>query len=282
MIEIVKSQLNAEEALKFKPLQLQQDFTVLGDDEEESSFQSSSTNPDDIIIPTKKLKVSSFVFNDEHLVEENDDVGLSAMIATQALVPILIPSNFNSELVVNNIDIVKYEFETNFISDLSSSVRDRFKDIVSRVFMNLHPAKWLADGSNLGYFHDDADYEIPLKPPDAISKLEKECTPEALTRTTLFDIQQLYHYICGNFCLYVDMFAILGVIEKNNILHDALLVSSCLMDCIKSLLEKHEIIRGFYLGLVLTTGYECNDIIGSKFFVLAATHGSVIHACKLF
>ncbi|KAL5076298.1 hypothetical protein RYX36_015282 [Vicia faba] len=220
--------------------------------------------------------------------------------------------------------------------------------------MNLHPAKWLAGGSNLGYFHDDTDYEIPLKPPYAISKLEKGCTPEAFTRVCRFiifppplkflfsamtmiltrysfpnllanllfivfdfvrlmgfefEIKKLnpnfsnhslnatlvfdsrpYYLTSNNFIItfveisvcIVDMFAILGVIEKNNIRHNALLVSSCLMDCIKSLLEKHEIIRGFYLGLVLTTGYECNDIIGRKFFVLAATHGSFIHACKLF
>ncbi|XP_058775587.1 ATPase 1, plasma membrane-type-like [Vicia villosa] len=38
----------------------------------------------------------------------------------------------------------------------------------------------------------------------------------------------------------------------------------------------------FYLGLVPTIGYECNCVIGSKFFVLAAKHGTVIHACKLF
>lgn len=79
-----------------------------------------------------------------------------------------------------------------------------------------------------------------------------------------------------------DMSAILGVIGKYNIRHNALLADSCLMDSIKSLLEKHEITGGFYLGLVLTIGYECNCVIGSKFFVLAATHGSVIHACKLF
>ncbi|KAI5442217.1 hypothetical protein KIW84_011327 [Lathyrus oleraceus] len=57
---------------------------------------------------------------------------------------------------------------------------------------------------------------------------------------------------------------------------------SCLMDFIKSLLVKHEITGGFYLGLVLTIGYDCNCGVGSKFFILAATHGSVIHACKLF
>ncbi|CAI8600470.1 unnamed protein product [Vicia faba] len=182
MTEIVKSQLNDEEALKFKPLELQQGesvdeqssgmeeglcdfnkhysspvirdlyFTVLGDDDEESSFQSSSTDPDDIIILTKQLKVSSFVFNNENLVEENDDVGLSAPIATQALVPILTPSNFDSELAVDDIDIMKYEFEANFIFDLSSYVKDRLKGTISRVFMNLHPTKWLAVGSNLGYF----------------------------------------------------------------------------------------------------------------------------------
>lgn len=57
-------------------------FVVPDDDEEESSFQYSLTSPDDIIIPTNQIEVSSFVLNDEHIVEENDYAGSSSPIAT--------------------------------------------------------------------------------------------------------------------------------------------------------------------------------------------------------
>ncbi|CAJ2646400.1 unnamed protein product [Trifolium pratense] len=77
------------------------------------------------------------------------------------------------------------------------------------------------------------------------------------------------------------MLVILHDIEKNNIKHSSLFTGLYLMECIKSLLEKHEII-GLSLGLVLTICYEFNCVIGSKFFVLDATHGSVIHADRLF
>ncbi|KAI5399768.1 putative protein S-acyltransferase 15 [Lathyrus oleraceus] len=171
------------------PVMADLSFAVPDDDEEESSFQSSLMGPDDVIIPTNQIEVSSFVLNDEHLVEENDYVGSSSPTATQTFVPILTPSNIDSELLVDNFVVVKPMFEVNVISDLSSYVREQLKDIVSRAFMNLDPVRWLADGSNSGYFHGDGDYEIPSKPPNAISKIERTSTFEAFTRHSLFKIQ---------------------------------------------------------------------------------------------
>lgn len=169
------------------PVMADLSFAVPDDEEEESSFQSSLMDPDDVIIPTNQIEVSSFVLNDEHLVEENDYVGSSSPTATQTFVPILTPSNIDLELLVDNV-VVNPAFEVNVISALSSYVREQLKDIVSRVFMKLDPVRWLADGSNSGNFHGDGDYEIPPKPPNAISKIERTSTSEAFTRVCRFTI----------------------------------------------------------------------------------------------
>ncbi|GAU29792.1 hypothetical protein TSUD_293600 [Trifolium subterraneum] len=135
---------------------------------------------------------------------------------------------------------------------------------------------------------------LPLpKPPnliyDALAKPPLPPEPPDMSSHVVVNTLRMIAKVL-KFCAYVitigensiwivDMLAILHVIEKSNIQHN---FGSCLMECIKSLPEKHEIIAGLSLDLALVTGYDFDCVIGGKYSVLAATHGCVVNAYKLF
>lgn len=47
-----------------------------------------------------------------------------------------------------NVDVVKFKFEDNLTSELSSYLNEQLKVPVPRVFMKLDPTMWVADGFN--------------------------------------------------------------------------------------------------------------------------------------
>jgi hypothetical protein len=120
---------------------------------------------------------------------------------------------------------------------------------------------------------------LPPEPPEMSSKVVVSTLP-MIAKVLKFGA---YNIKFGENSVWIaDMLAILHVIEESNIQHNSLIDGSCLMESIESLLEKHEIIGGLVLDLVLLIGYNFQCVIGGKYFVLAATHGSVIQGHRLF
>lgn len=130
IIDVEEPESSLPPQINLKKKMLNPTFAEQDDDEDESSFRPALTNLNDVITPMNQIELSSFLVDDEHLTEENDDTVSSSPTATQNVVSVT-PSNINLELLVDNVDVVKPAIDVNVVSDLFSYVKEQLKGYCS-------------------------------------------------------------------------------------------------------------------------------------------------------